>query len=65
MALIYLLFLAAGVAAFMLTGKWGLPVRIGVALSIFIVPSLLDTLWLLKVGDKPPPDARTVYPQQK
>lgn len=65
MALIYLLFLAAGIVAFMMTGKWGLPVRIGVALSIFIVPSLLATLWLLKVGDKPPPDARNVYPQQK
>lgn len=65
MVLIYLLFLVAGVVAFMLTGKLGLPTRIGAALAIFIIPSVLATLWLLKVGDKPPPDAGTVYPQQK
>ncbi|HSB02737.1 MAG TPA: hypothetical protein VLE49_18965 [Anaerolineales bacterium] len=63
MVLLYVLFFVAGVVTFLITGRLGLPVRVGVALAIFIVPSILATLWLLKIGDKPPPDARTVYPQ--
>ncbi len=63
MILLYILFFVAGVISFMVTNRLGLPVRVGIGLAVFIIPSILVTLWLLKVGDKPPPDARTVHPQ--
>jgi hypothetical protein len=63
MILLYIFFFVAGVVTFLVTSKLGLPLRVGVALAIFFVPSILVTLWLLKVGDKPPPDARIINPQ--
>ena len=65
MALFYVLFFVAGIITFVATTRLGLPVRIGIALAVFIVPLILVTLWFLKVGDKPSPDARTVYPETK
>lgn len=62
---LYILFFALGVITFTVTAKFGLPVRTGIAVAVFIVPSILVTLWFLKVGDKPPADATTVYPETK
>lgn len=63
MLLLYILFFVASVVTFIATGRLGLPVRVGVALAVFIIPSVIVTLWLLHVGDKPPPDAKTVQSQ--
>ena len=59
----YLIFLVAGVAIFFLMGKLGLPIRIAVALAVFLIPSIMLTVWVARTGDKAPPDAITITPK--
>lgn len=59
----YVVFLALGVAAFFLAVKLALPWRIAIALAVFIVPSILLTIWVVRTGDKPAPDAITIVPK--
>jgi len=59
---LYLLFFGIAVVAFVLLSGFGLPARIGIALAIFIILSAAATFWVAKVGDQPPPDARTIVP---
>lgn len=63
MIVAYLAFLALGIVAFLLTAKFSLPIRIAVALAVFVIPSIVLTVWVARVGDKPPPDAITVVPK--
>lgn len=56
-------FLLLGLTAFLLTAKFGLPIRLVIALAIFIVPSISLTVWVARAGDKPPPGAVTVAPE--
>ena len=59
----YVVFLVLGVAAFFLAVKLALPWRIVIALAVFVVPSILLTVWVIRTGDKPTPDAITVVPK--
>ncbi len=63
MIIMYIIFLALGVAIFFLMAKFGLPIRIAVALAVFVIPSIILTVWIARTGDKPPPDAITVVPK--
>jgi len=63
MIIAYLVFLALGVVIFFLMAKFGLPIRFAVALAVFLVPSIILTMWVIRTGDKPPPDAVTVVPK--
>ena len=63
MIIAYIGFLALGVIVFFLMAKFGLPMRIAVALAVFLVPSIVLTVWIARVGDKPPPDAITIVPK--
>lgn len=58
----YLVFFVLGLTAFLFTARFGLPIRIVIALAIFIVPSISLTVWVARAGDKPPPGAVTVTP---
>lgn len=62
MIAIYIVCLVVGIAAFFLLAKLQMPLRILIALALAVVPSVAVTLWVARVGDKPPPDARTVVP---
>lgn len=62
MILLYVFFLALGIVTFVIAARLGFPARIVLALAAFIVPSLLATLWLSRIGDRAPPDSRTIYP---
>lgn len=62
MILLYILFLIAGVVTFFITAKLSIIFRLGIAVVVFVVPSIVMTYWILKVGDKAPPDAITIYP---
>jgi len=62
MIFLYVIFLLLGVLVFIVTYKISMPFRIGIALATAVIPSVLVTLWLLKVGDQPAADARTVWP---
>jgi hypothetical protein len=59
----YIAFLVLGVVVFLLTAKFGLPIRIVIALAVCLIPSIVLTAWVVQVGDKPPPDAITVVPK--
>lgn len=59
----YSVFFLLGVAIFFLMAKVSLFVRIGVALATFVIPSTALTIWIVRTGDKPPPDAVTVVPK--
>lgn len=63
MIIAYLLFFCLGLTAFLLTAKFGLPIRIVIALAIFIVPSISLTVWVARAGDEPPPGAVAVTPE--
>jgi hypothetical protein len=57
MIIAYFLFFMFGVVSFLLTTKFGLPVRIGIALCVFLIPSIVLTALALKIVDRPAPDA--------
>jgi hypothetical protein len=63
MIIAYIAFFALGIVAFFVMAKFGLPIRIAVALAVFLIPSIALTVWVLRVGDKPPSDAITVVPK--
>jgi hypothetical protein len=63
MIIAYIVFFALGVLAFFLTAKLGLPLRSAIALAVFLIPSIILTLWVARVGDKPPSDAVTIVPK--
>lgn len=60
----YLAFFALGIVAFFLMAKFGLPIRMAVGLAVFLIPSIVLTVWVVRIGDKPPPDAITIVPEQ-
>lgn len=60
----YLAFLTLGIIAYFLMAKFGLPIRIVLALAIFLIPSIALTVWIVRIGDKAPPDAITIIPEQ-
>lgn len=49
--------------AFFLSAKFAFAIRIVIALATFLVPSIVLTGWVVKVGDRPMPDAVTVDPK--
>jgi hypothetical protein len=62
MILFYLLAAVAALIGYAVTFRLGVPIRIMIALLIFIIPSVSLTILVFIVGDKAPPDAITVYP---
>lgn len=60
MVISYFVFFAFGLVAFFLLKKFNLLIRITVALIVFLVPSIALTVWINRVGDKPPEGAVTV-----
>ena len=60
----YLAFFLLGLVAFFLMAKFGLPIRIAVALAVILIPSFVLTVWVVQIGDKPPPDAITIVPER-
>lgn len=63
MILAYVAFFASGIIVFFLMRKFALSLRIAIALAVFLIPSAVLTLWIVRVGDKPPPDAVTIVPK--
>lgn len=59
----YLIFFVLGVVTFILTAKFALPIRIAIALAVFLIPALVLTVWVVRTGDKPPHDAITIVPK--
>ena len=59
----YIIFFALGVIVFFLMAKFGLPIRLAIALAVFLIPSIILTAWIIRAGDKPPPDAVTIIPK--
>lgn len=59
----YITFLLFGIVVFFLTAKLGLPLRITLALTILLIPSIILTVWIVRVGDNSPPGAVVVVPR--
>jgi hypothetical protein len=59
----YIVCLAVGVVAYFLGLKLALPWRITIALAFFVIPSIALTVWFVRTGDKPAPDAITITPK--
>ena len=53
----YAAFLILGILVFLATGRFGLPKRLVIALTIFLLPSIGLTLWVWSIGDKPQPES--------
>ena len=64
MIIAYIVFALVAVVAFLLTGKLALNIRIGIAIALFIVPSLIFTVWIIKTGDKPLEGSTIVAPKK-
>lgn len=56
-------FFFIAIVAFFLTTKWSMSIRVMIAGAIWLIPPIVLTLWVLYIGDQPPPDAKTVDPQ--
>jgi hypothetical protein len=63
MIVAYIIFFVFGVVTFLLMAKFGLPIRLVAALTVFLMLSILFTVWVIRGGDKPPPDAVIVVPK--
>ena len=63
MILVYLLAFVAALIVFALTYQLGILARVLIALLVFAIPAALVTVWIIRVGDKAPPDAVTVSPK--
>ncbi len=61
MILIYIVFLIFAAVVFFFTPRLGLSTRLLIAAIVFLLPSLVMTVWVIKVGDKPLPGARTIH----
>jgi biotin transporter BioY len=59
----YIIFFALGVVVFFLMAKFSLPIRSMIALAVFLIPSIVLTVWVVRTGDKPQPGAVTVLPE--
>jgi len=59
----YVSFLVLGVVAFFLAAKLALPWRVVIALAVFLIPSMALTVWVIRTGDKPAPDAIAIVPK--
>ena len=57
-------FLIVAVIVFFLISKLDMRLRVGIALAIWLIPTIVLTMWVSMLGDKPPADARTVYPEK-
>lgn len=55
-------FFALGIIVFFLTTKVGFTLRILVSLAIWIIPSLIFTIWVSKLEDNMPPGATIITP---
>lgn len=62
MIFIYFLSALIGLAVYATTSRLRKPVRIAIALIIFIALSVSATIWIVVIGDKAPPDATTISP---
>lgn len=65
MILVYLLAAVAALIVYALTSRFGITVRIVIALLVFAIPSISVTVWVSIVGDNASPEAITVYPSGK
>lgn len=64
MILLYAIFLIIGIVVFFLTGKQPMAIRLVIAIGVFAGLSILATLWIVKIGDKPSPGAVTISPNE-
>lgn len=65
MILLFVMFFLIGLATLFFTSKLGVGFRIGIALAVFIIPSLISYIWLDNIGDKPLPGSIIVTPDKK
>ena len=56
-------FLVVAAVVFFFTAKWALPLRLAIAFAIWLIPTAILTVWVVRTGDKAPPDAITVVPK--
>lgn len=61
---LYAAFFIVGLVIFFLTGKQPITIRLAIAVGVFAGLSILATLWVAKIGDKPPPGAVTISPNE-
>ena len=60
MIAVLILFACLGAAVFLFTRSKPMALRVSLAIATFAIPSLLFFLWLVRIGDEAPLDARTV-----
>ena len=61
MTYFYLLFVVLGVAFFLFVKNISLIARVFTAFLIVLFFAGAMTVWLLRIGDKPPSESRTIY----
>lgn len=56
-------FFVLALVVFFLTARMALTLRLVIALTIWLLPTAVLTLWVLHIGDKPLPGAITIDPK--
>ncbi len=63
MFILYFIFFFIGILVFLWMAEFNIFLRIIAAFLVFLIPSISITGWLVKIGDKPPPDAVVIVPK--
>ena len=63
MVALYFVFFFIGILIFLWMTEFSMFMRLVVAFSVFLVPSISITVWLAKIGDKPPPNSVIIVPK--
>lgn len=56
-------FFIVAAVVFFFTAKWAPSLRVGIAMVIWLLPTAILTVWVVRTGDKAAPDAITVVPK--
>ncbi|PZN84121.1 MAG: hypothetical protein DM484_03235 [Candidatus Methylumidiphilus alinenensis] len=62
MLIVYVIALLLALLAYSLLPTIPFGWRLGIAISLFSIISILATVWIAKIGDKAPPGSITVIP---
>ncbi|HMH68746.1 MAG TPA: hypothetical protein VK519_12605 [Pinirhizobacter sp.] len=60
----YIIFFVVAVLTFAMTSRFPMGWRLVLAAAVFLLMSVALTILVVKVGDKPSPDSRTVFPEK-
>ncbi len=64
MIILYILAITSSLVAYFLLTKYSKKIRFGIASATFLILAIMPSVFILKIGDQAPPDAKVVTKTQ-